>query len=315
MSQHSFTKIGVIGAGSMGSNMAMLFAENDMDVSVFDTKPENIDNLTTVFRDGLDAKYHTRIASFKEYRLFMECLGGASVPKLLVLSIPHGSPADEVLKDARPWLTRGDVILDGGNEWYENAQRRQKTLQPQGISYLSMGVSGGYQSARRGPSISPSGDKAALDAIMPLLERFAAKDPKTGLPCVVNMGPAGCGHYVKMVHNGIEQGILGIVSEAWELMYKCLHIKLDDIAIAFNKWGSEGELVSGCFLLCALDARRIVPVHSVIVYVVRRHPDLNISNIPRKGLSWVAQCLSLFLMHIAGKQRKLGVSHSRLTGT
>ncbi|OSX60775.1 hypothetical protein POSPLADRAFT_1057703 [Postia placenta MAD-698-R-SB12] len=242
MSQHSFTKIGVIGAGSMGSNMAMLFAENDMDVSVFDTKPENIDNLTTVFRDGLDAKYHTRIASFKEYRLFMESLGGASVPKLLVLSIPHGSPADEVLKDARPWLTRGDVILDGGNEWYENAQRRQKTLQPQGISYLSMGVSGGYQSARHGPSISPSGDKTALDAVMPLLERFAAKDPKTGLSCVVNMGPAGCGHYVKMVHNGIEQGILGIVSEAWELMYKCLHIKLDDIAMIFNKWGSEGEL-------------------------------------------------------------------------
>lgn len=226
----------------MGSNMAMLFAENNLQVSIFDVKPDNIDNLATLFRDGLDPKYHERVASFKEYKPFMESLGGSASPKLLVLSIPHGGAADKVLEDIRDYLIEGDIILDGGNEWYENAQRRQKALHPKGISYISMGVSGGYQSARRGPSISPSGDKKALDSVLPLLEKFAAKDVKTGKPCVTNLGPAGCGHYVKMVHNGIEQGILGIVNEAWELMYKCLHIELDDIAKIFSKWGSDGEL-------------------------------------------------------------------------
>ncbi|PCH39465.1 6-phosphogluconate dehydrogenase decarboxylating [Wolfiporia cocos MD-104 SS10] len=242
MPQQAFEKIGVIGAGSMGSNMAMLFAENGLHVSVFDVKAQNIDNLAPVFRDGLEPELHSRIVSYKEYPPFLDSLGGANVPKLFVLSIPHGSAADKVLEDIDNYLCTGDVILDGGNEWYENAQRRQKALQPRGISYISMGVSGGYQSARRGPSISPSGDRDALQKVLPLLERFAAKDPKTGQPCVANLGPAGCGHYVKMVHNGIEQGILGIVNEAWEIMYKCLHIDLDEISEIFGKWGEEGEL-------------------------------------------------------------------------
>lgn len=181
--------------------------------------------------------------TFKEYTPFLEFLGGKSTRKLFVFSIPHGTAADKVLADIDEYLAQGDVILDGGNEWYENARRRQEALQPRGVSYISMGVSGGYQAARRGPSISASGDKEALDAVMPLLQRFAAKDPKTGAPCVANLGPSSCGHYVKMAHNGIEQGILGIVNEAWELLYKCMHLPLDDIATMWNKWGNEGELV------------------------------------------------------------------------
>ncbi|EMD35243.1 hypothetical protein CERSUDRAFT_106675 [Gelatoporia subvermispora B] len=241
----TFSKIGVIGAGSMGSNMAMLFVENGFEVSIFDVKPANIDNLQSLFdspESGLAKELHARVRSFKEYAPFIQSLGGKDTPKLLVFSIPHGGAADKVIADIRGWLGEGDIILDGGNEWYENAERRQRELQPHGIAYLSMGVSGGYQSARRGPSISPSGDRRALDKVMPLLERFAAKDAKTGQPCVANLGPAGCGHYVKMVHNGIEQGILGIVNEAWELLYKCLHYSLDDISGIFAKWNEDGEL-------------------------------------------------------------------------
>ncbi|TFY51295.1 hypothetical protein EVJ58_g10644 [Rhodofomes roseus] len=230
------------GAGSMGSGMTMLFAENGLQVGVFDVKPQNIDNLAQHLASGLDRSVHERVHSFKEYTPFLEFLGGKSTPKLFVFSIPHGSPADKVIEDIDEYLTDGDIILDGGNEWYENARRRQKALQPRGVSYLSMGVSGGYQAARRGPSISPSGDKKALDSVLPLLEKFAAKDPKTGLPCVANLGPSSCGHYVKMAHNGIEQGILGVVNEAWELLYKCMHIPLDEIAKTWDKWGSEGEL-------------------------------------------------------------------------
>ncbi|KAI0739227.1 6-phosphogluconate dehydrogenase C-terminal domain-like protein [Daedaleopsis nitida] len=237
-----FDKVGVVGGGSMGSCMSMLFAENGLQVSVYDIKGENIENLATVLKDGLASDLHQRVAGFKDLSQFMDSLGGKDADKLLVFSIPHGGAADTVLSQIRDLLSSGDIILDGGNEWYENAQRRQKELAPSGIAYISMGVSGGYQSARRGPSISPSGDRAALDRVMPFLEKVAAKDPKTGKPCVTNLGPAGCGHYVKMVHNGIEQGILGLVNEAWEMLYKCLHTDLDTISTIFRQWETEGEL-------------------------------------------------------------------------
>ncbi|KAI0324933.1 6-phosphogluconate dehydrogenase C-terminal domain-like protein [Cubamyces sp. BRFM 1775] len=226
----------------MGSGMAMLFAENGLDVSAYDIKPENIDNLHSILQSSLAPSLHPKVAGYKDLNQFMDSLGGTSADKLLVFSIPHGSAADKVIEQIRPHLSRGDIILDGGNEYYENARRRQDTLQPDGISYLSMGVSGGYQSARRGPSISPSGDRAAVERVLPLLQRFAAKDPKTGKPCVANLGPGPCGHYVKMVHNGIEQGILGIVNETWEILYKCLHTDLDTISSIYKKWEDEGEL-------------------------------------------------------------------------
>ncbi|KAI9069003.1 6-phosphogluconate dehydrogenase C-terminal domain-like protein [Trametes sanguinea] len=238
----TFTKIGVVGAGSMGKGMAMLFAENGLDVSLYDANPDNIDDLPSVLQRGLAPDLHRRVAGYKDLTEFMHSLGGADADKLLVFSIPHGSAADKVIEQIRGFLTAGDVILDGGNEYYENAKRRQDALRPHGISYLSMGVSGGYQSARRGPSISPSGDRAAVERVLPLLKKFAAKDPKTGKPCVANLGPGPCGHYVKMVHNGIEQGMLGIVNETWEILYKCLHIDLDTISSVYKKWEDEGEL-------------------------------------------------------------------------
>ncbi|KAI8969467.1 6-phosphogluconate dehydrogenase decarboxylating [Trametes punicea] len=227
LSPHSLARIGVVGAGSMGKGMAMLFAENGLDVSLYDIKDENIDDLQPVLQSGLAPELHKKVAGFKDLTQFMNSLGGKDADKLLVFSIPHGSAADNIIGQMRDFLSSGDIILDGGNEHYENARRRQDELQSQGISYLSMGVSGGYQSARRGPSISPSGDPAALERVMPLLRRFAAKDPKTGTPCVANLGPGPCGHYVKMVHNGIEQGILGIVNETWSI---------------YKKWEDEGEL-------------------------------------------------------------------------
>lgn len=228
----------------MGSNLAMLFAENGFNVSAFDAKPQNIDNLKSLLSDpqsGLAPDLHSRVDLHKEYGSFMQSLSDG--PKLLLLSIPHGSPADSILKEIDNYLKEGDIILDGGNEWYQNAERRQQQLQPRGISYLSMGVSGGYQSARRGPSISPSGDQKALGDVFPILEKIAAKDRNTGQPCVAMIGPKGSGHYVKMVHNDIEQGILGVMNEAWELMSVCLGMSLDDISKVFRAWAQEGELV------------------------------------------------------------------------
>ncbi|KDQ57038.1 hypothetical protein JAAARDRAFT_688159 [Jaapia argillacea MUCL 33604] len=242
-SSQPFQKIGVVGAGSMGSEMAMLFAENGLTVSSFDVAHSNIDNLLEMIKTKVNSdEVRSRISGYKDYDSFIKSLGGVKARKLFVFSVKHGEPSDQVLEAMTEYLHEGDVILDGGNEWYRNTERRQKALAPKGVYYIGMGVSGGYQSARRGPSMSPGGDKTILKEILPLLERFAAKDQKTGSPCVTIIGPRGSGHYVKMVHNGIEQGMLGILSEAWEFLYKCLHIPLDDISNIFREWSDHGEL-------------------------------------------------------------------------
>lgn len=125
-------------------------------------------------------------------------------PKLFIFSITHGAPADSVIEKIRHTLRKGDILLDGGNEHYRFTERRQDDLGKHGVHWVGCGVSGGYQSARRGPSMSPGGDEKAIKQILPLLRKFAAKDHRDGHPCVEYMGPRGSGHYIKMVHNGIE---------------------------------------------------------------------------------------------------------------
>ncbi|KZT19136.1 6-phosphogluconate dehydrogenase C-terminal domain-like protein [Neolentinus lepideus HHB14362 ss-1] len=237
----SFKKMGIVGAGSMGSEMALLFAEHGLTVSSFDVSGQNIDNLNK-YAESAPEEVRSRIITYKDYDSFISSLGGTDARKLFVFSIRHGSAGDEVLKSMDKYLTDGDIILDGGNEWYLNTERRQKALEPRGVHYIGLGVSGGYQSARRGPSMSPGGNTDAIKQVLPILEKFAAKDKKTGQPCVTVIGPGGSGHYVKMVHNGIEQGILGIMAEAWELLYKCLAIPLDEISGIFRRWAEQGEL-------------------------------------------------------------------------
>ncbi|KAI0665436.1 6-phosphogluconate dehydrogenase decarboxylating [Trametes maxima] len=239
-----FTKIGVVGAGSMGSGLVMLFAENGLAVSLYDANGAAIDALPDILNNpqsGLDPALHPKLTGYKDLTEFMSSLA-ADAAKLLVLSIPHGSATDTVLSQICTHLRAGDVILDGGNEWYQAAARRQAALRADGIAYLSMGVSGGYQAARPGPSISASGDAAALARVLPLLERIAARDARTGRACAAALGPGACGHYVKMVHNGIEQGVLGVVCETWAILHRCLGIDLDEVAEIFEGWVKEGEL-------------------------------------------------------------------------
>lgn len=239
MTVTKYTKLGVVGAGSMGSMMAQLFAEAGPDVSIFDVKGDNVDIAV-----GLSEKNDAikgKVKGFKDYGAFM-----ASLPspghRLLVFSITHGEPADEVLDSLRPHLAKGDIILDGGNEWYQNTERRQRELKrEQNVDYIGMGVSGGYQSARHGPSLSPGGDSAAIQRVMPLLEKVSAK-AEDGSPCVTRIGPGGSGHYVKMVHNGIEQGMMGAVAEAWGLLRFNLGMKLDEIGEVFKQWSATPEL-------------------------------------------------------------------------
>lgn len=220
--------------------MALLFAEAGPDVSIFDVSGQNVDIAVEMAEKNQATK--GKVKGFMDYGEFV-----ASLPspghRLLVFSITHGSPADQVLESLRPHLAKGDIILDGGNEWYQNTERRQAQLKrEQNVDYIGLGVSGGYQSARHGPSLSPGGDSSALQRVMPLLEKVSAKDID-GNPCVAPIGPGGSGHYVKMVHNGIEQGMMGAVAEAWGLMRFNLGLELDEIGNIFKQWSATPEMV------------------------------------------------------------------------
>ncbi|KAJ5923351.1 6-phosphogluconate dehydrogenase decarboxylating [Penicillium verhagenii] len=240
-----FKRIGVIGVGSMGSMMTFAFSEMGLDVSVFDVDKSNVDKVTNWAKSANDVK--GKISGFYNINEFVKSLEGGD-RKLFMFSVTHGDPADQVLKMIKPDLKKGDIVLDGGNENYRRTERRQKECKEIGVSWIGVGVSGGYQSARRGPSLSPSGDPEALKLVMPLLERYAAKDPKSGTPCVTRIGPGGSGHFVKMVHNGIEGGMLSALAEAWSYMHYGLDMGYEQIGDVFAQWDSTGEL-RGNFLI------------------------------------------------------------------
>jgi 6-phosphogluconate dehydrogenase len=244
-----FKRIGIIGAGSMGSMMSLGLAEKGYCVSVWDVKSSNTRGVLEKAQQT--GPINQKIEGFYSIKSFAESFGDER--KLLILSISHGQPADEVLGmlSSNNAVKKGDVVLDGGNEHYRATERRQRFLKGKGVSWIGLGVSGGYQSARRGPSLSPGGDEAAVRLVLPVLEHFAAKsEGKDGLKkaCVDYIGPGGAGHFVKMVHNGIENGMLGIICEAWSLMAKGLAMDEDDIGQVFEQWNKMGEL-KGTYLL------------------------------------------------------------------
>ena len=242
-----FTRIGIIGAGSMGSNMSLLFAEHDLQVSLYDKEQKSVHS--TVKKAEDEEKTRGKVTGYDNYEAFMKSFANdREQPRLLLLSITHGHPTDEVLAAIRDRLSKGDIILDGGNEWYLDTERRQREMDELGVHFIGMGVSGGYQSARRGASLSPGGNKKILDdVILPFLRTVCAKSEKGG-DCVTNVGPHGAGHYVKMVHNGIEQGMLSIVCEVWGVLHTLFGFIEDDIGEIFTEWSTKTEL-SNNFLL------------------------------------------------------------------
>ncbi|EQL33427.1 6-phosphogluconate dehydrogenase [Blastomyces dermatitidis ATCC 26199] len=239
-----FQHIGIVGAGNMGTMMAFGLAELGPDVSLWDVKSSNVDEAISMSKN--EEKLKGKISGFHDIHKFADSIKPVTVDgdqrRLFLFSITHGWPADSVLDKMKDDLKKGDIILDGGNENYRKTERRQRELESKGISWIGMGVSGGYQSARHGLSLSLGGDPDAINVVLPLLRTFAAKDARTKEPCVSNIGPRGAGHYVKMVHNGIENGLLSTLCEAWDILHSGLHLSHDQIGKILEKWNSEGEL-------------------------------------------------------------------------
>ena len=225
--------------------MALLFAENGIKVCLSDPSESNMNKILE------NARHDDLQNQLSKHANYEDLCKSLDSPKIFVLSLPHGAVGDSVVDSLHPYLDKGDLIIDASNENWRNTQRRQGKLVSQGVYYIGMGVSGGYQAARRGPSMCPGGEERALDLALPLLSKVAAKDTK-GNACVGRCGMGGSGHYVKMVHNGIEHGMMSAQAEAWQIMSMGLGMSYDEIGDVFENWNVEGELV---FLTCNATSR------------------------------------------------------------
>lgn len=226
-----FNTIGVIGLGVMGSNIALNMASKGEQVAVYNYTRDLTDNLVGITEGQLIHPYY-KIQDF---------VHSLKAPRKIFLMVTAGKPIDSVISTLVPFLEAGDVIMDGGNSHYEDTKRRYNELKSKGIGYLGIGISGGEVGALKGPSIMPGGDKAVYDKVAPILTKIAAQVDDD--PCCVYIGPTGSGHFVKMVHNGIEYADMQLIAEAYTFLRKRLGLSVNEIAVVFETW-NQGELNS-----------------------------------------------------------------------
>lgn len=223
--------VGVIGLAVMGRNLALNIADHQYRVAVFNrTSSVTVD----VVRENPNQHLvpHADLAAF---------VGSLQRPRRILVMVKAGAPVDQVLTDLTPLLEPGDVVIDGGNTWYPETQRREKQLAQLGLHFVGMGISGGEEGARFGPSLMPGGHPAAWEATKPVFEAIAARTDSG--PCVTHVGPDGAGHFVKMVHNGIEYGDMQLIAEVYDLMSRGLGMTAPAIGEVFARW-NDGPLAS-----------------------------------------------------------------------
>lgn len=226
-----FNTIGVIGLGVMGSNIALNMASKGEQVAVYNYTRDLTDQL-------LQKSEGKKIHPYYEIQDFVQSL---ETPRKIFLMVTAGGPIDSVIHSLIPVLEAGDMIMDGGNSHYEDTERRYNELKAKGIGYLGIGVSGGEVGALKGPSIMPGGDKEIYERVAPILTKISAQVENE--PCCAYMGPKGAGHFVKMVHNGIEYADMQLITEAYTFLKNRLQLSIDEIADIFDTW-NKGELNS-----------------------------------------------------------------------
>jgi 6-phosphogluconate dehydrogenase len=230
----TLAQIGVTGLAVMGRNLARNFARNGYAVALH--------NRTA-------ARTHELIAEFGEEGVFVptetaeEFVAALERPRRLVIMVKAGAATDAVIDEFAPLLEPGDMIVDGGNAHFADTRRREAALREKGLHFVGTGVSGGEEGALHGPSIMPGGSVESYAALGPMLEKISAKAPKDGAPCVTHVGPDGAGHFVKMVHNGIEYADMQLIGEAYQLLRDVGGFTPEQIADIFRTW-NEGRLDS-----------------------------------------------------------------------
>ncbi|AMW33622.2 6-phosphogluconate dehydrogenase [Fervidobacterium changbaicum] len=227
--------VGIIGLGTMGKNLSLNFAQKGLRVSVYDKEY----GVTKQFLSSIPFSYSIR--GFQGIDALVESL---SRPRVIILLITAGNPVDEVINSLLPFLEVGDIVIDSGNSHFKDTERRYRFLTEKGFRFLGMGLSGGSEGALKGPSLMPGGDYQAYKQVEEMLKKIAAKS-RYG-ECVNYMGERSAGHFVKMVHNGIEYGIIAGISEVYQVMREVLLLRTDEIATIFEEWN---ELLFDSFLL------------------------------------------------------------------
>lgn len=223
---------GMIGLGVMGRNFLLNMADHGFSVVGLDKDDQKALSLENEASPGTTVKGVTTPGAFVE---------SLRQPRCIMMLVPAGSPVDAVIEEFVPLLQEGDILIDGGNSHYTDTLRRIDSLRDKHIHFMGMGVSGGEKGARTGPSIMPGGDIDAWKAVQPMLEAVSAKVGDS--PCVAYMGKDAAGHYVKMVHNGIEYAIMQLISETYLLLHKGLGFDDDRLHDLYNEW-NNGELQS-----------------------------------------------------------------------
>lgn len=225
--------IGVVGMAVMGKNLALNIESRGYTVGIYNRSD---------FRTKDVMKDHSEKKLIPSYTI-ADFVNSLETPRRILLMVKAGKPTDAVIQELLPLLDKGDVLIDGGNTNFHDTIARNAELDKSGINFIGMGVSGGELGALQGPSLMPGGQKEAYDLVAPILEQISAKAPQDGKPCVTYIGPNGAGHYVKMVHNGIEYGDEELIDESYNIMRNVAGISVDEIADIFKEW-NKGELDS-----------------------------------------------------------------------
>lgn len=225
-------QIGVIGLAVMGKNLALNIESRGYSVSVFNRSYEKTEEF---LKNEAEGKNFVGANSIEEFVHSLE------KPRKILLMVKAGVPTDATIDSLRPYLDNGDILIDGGNTFFQDTIRRNKELEETGIHFIGTGVSGGEEGALKGPSIMPGGQKEAYELVEPILKAISAK--VEGDPCCTYIGPNGAGHYVKMVHNGIEYGDMQLISEAYFIMKHVLGLSAQELHEVFAEW-NKGELDS-----------------------------------------------------------------------
>lgn len=223
---------GMIGLGVMGRNLLLNMADHGFKVIGFDKDNQKTSAFEAAASPGTTVKGVVTL---------QEMVGQLTAPRKIMMLVPAGKPVDDVIESLLPLVQQGDIIIDGGNSHYTDTLRRVTYLKEKGIHFMGVGVSGGEQGARTGPSIMPGGDQEAYPHVQPMLEAIAAK--VNGEPCVAHLGKGAAGHYVKMVHNGIEYAIMQLISECYDLLHRGAGLSNDELHQVFDTW-NKGDLQS-----------------------------------------------------------------------
>ncbi|TMG60080.1 MAG: NADP-dependent phosphogluconate dehydrogenase, partial [Chloroflexi bacterium] len=225
-------EMGVVGLGTMGMNLARNLASHGVRVAVYNRTHRRTEEFMASYSEEGD---FTPVATFEELARVLK------PPRAVLVMVNAGAPVDDTIEALVKVLASGDTIIDGGNSFFQDTRRRAEAVEKLGLGYIGTGVSGGEEGALHGPSIMPGGTRQSYSRVEDMLTSIAAE--VEGVPCCTYIGPDGAGHFVKMVHNGIEYADIQLIAESYDLMRNALGLSADDLAAVFREWNA-GRLQS-----------------------------------------------------------------------